>query len=59
MAHSRNDYRRNNSFKAYDDEANGQFKAIKEKYSHRYEKKINNALRKKNIEELYDDDQDY
>jgi hypothetical protein len=43
----------------YDDEANGQFKAIKEKYSHRYEKKINNALRKKNIEELYDDDQDY
>lgn len=58
MANSRNDYRRNNSMK-YDDEANGQFKAIKEKYSHRYEKKINNALRAKNIEELYDDDQDY
>lgn len=59
MSNSRNDYRRNNSFKSYEDEANGHFKAIKEKYSHRYEKKINNALRKKNIEELYEDDQNY
>jgi len=59
MAHSRNDYRRNNFYTTYDDEADGQFKAIKEKYNQRYEKRINNALRKKNIEELYEDDQDY
>jgi hypothetical protein len=58
MSNSRNDYRRN-KFSTYDDEANGQLKAIKEKYSHRYEKKLNNALRKKSIEELYEDDQDY
>ena len=58
MAHSRNDYRRN-SFKSFDDEANGQFKAIKEKYNHRYEKRINTALRKLDIEGLYEDDQDY
>lgn len=59
MSNSRNDYRRANSYKSYEDEANGYFKAIKEKNAHRYEKKINNALRKKNIEELYEDDQNY
>ena len=59
MSKSRNDYRRN-SFKSYDDEQDGYYKAIIEKQNHRREKKINNALRSRNIERLYEeDDVDY
>ena len=62
MSNSRNDYHRN-SFKEYDDEKNGYIKAVKEKNNHRREKRINNALRSKDIDLLYgldyEDDQDY
>lgn len=56
MSKSRNDLRRN-SFKSYDDEANGSLKAIKEKTNHRQEKRINAALKKMAIDELYDDEE--
>lgn len=62
MANSRNDYHRS-SFKDYDDERNGYQKAAQEKKLHRKEKRLNNALRSKNIDLLYgldeDDDTDY
>ena len=58
MSKSRNDYLRNTS-KLYDDEDSGEYRALKERRNHRYEKRINSALRKLDIESLYDDDQDY
>lgn len=58
MSNSRNDYHRN-SFKHYDDDDAGYYKAVKERNNHRREKRINNALRSRDISTLYElDDED-
>lgn len=59
MAHSRNDYHRNR-FRDFDDDYNYRTE-VQERKAHRKDKRISNALRSKNIDDLmrdFDDEYD-
>lgn len=59
MSNSRNDYHRNR-FRDYEDDYENRG-SIREKHNHRKDKRLTNALRSKNIDELYhlDEDEDF
>lgn len=55
MGNSRNDYHRN-KYRDWDDEYTYR-EGIKQRSSHRREKKLTNALRARNVDALYDLDE--
>ena len=58
MAHSRNDYHRSR-FRDFEDDYNYR-ESAREKLKHRKDKRINNALRSRNVDDLIRDlDDDY